>query len=125
MEQKWLIIREKSMINPVQDGMPGWLKGIDLDDLAEIIENGKVGPIYRDYIIYPYFHHSKSSDGLAVWPKEQSTPNNPYKKVTRGYDWADGDEGDIFMELPIRYTQRLVSIQSDSQRIGFRIVRNA
>lgn len=111
------------MINPVQDGMPGWLKGIDLRDLGEMIEDGKVDPMYRDYIIYQYFHHSKSSEGLEVWPKEQSTPDNPFSRVRRGHGWSDDD--DLFGEMSIKSAIKFTRMNSRDERVGFRIVRNA
>ena len=112
------------MKNPVQDGMPGWLKGIDLNDLAEMIEERKIDPIYRDYVIYVYIHHSKSSEGLEVWPKKHSTPENPFSRVRRGRDWSDGDDNDIFGELFIKSALRFAQMDSGGKRNGFRVVRN-
>lgn len=112
------------MNNPVQDGMPGWLKGIDLDDLAEMIQERKIDPIYRDYIIYVYFHHEDGYDGLEVWPKEQSTPENPFVKVRRGENWNAGDENDIFNELFIKSALRFAPMDSGGEKAGFRVVRS-
>ena len=113
------------MKNPVQDGMPGWLKGIDLDDLAEMIEDGKIDPIYRDYIIYVYFHHFKSSEGLEVWPKEHSTPENPFSRVRRGEEFRAGDDSnDIFGELFIKHAKMFAEMDRGGKRNGFRVVRN-
>lgn len=112
------------MKNPVQDGMPGWLKGIDLDDLAEMIEERKIDPIYRDYVIYPYFHHDDGYDGLEVWPKEHSTPENPFSRVRRGENWNAGDDADIFGELAIKSAIRFARMDSGGNKAGFRVVRN-
>ena len=105
--------------------MPGWLKGIDLDDLAEMIEEGKIDPIYRDYAIYPFFYYFKSSEGLEVWPKEQSTPENPWSRVRRGHRWNDGDsENDPFDELSIEQAIRFARMDSGGNKAGFRVVRS-
>ena len=107
------------MNNPVQDGMPQWLRDIESWELLDMIESGEIDFIYQATVIQTYFNQGRNRYGEITFSKKTSPHNSSNTQLTMGKDFSSKNYAMGLSDAQASWFRK-----HNYSKVGFRIVRN-